>query len=150
MSKVQTLVLAKDLVFSALRITEHSASTSSDIIFEESPTDNRSVEIGAIHLGLDPKDYQGLERTGGAQVEIDVKNDPVIFTTREKHVVYGTQSGRLILAGVMGACIGLFSGFLLTVVGCCCYLKLSHRYGTLEFDKHNNTYRSAELIDGVV
>lgn len=129
----------------ALRITGHTASTSSDITFEEDPA-NRSTELGAIHSGPDSKNYQG----SGMHAESDVKNEPVIFTTQEKHVVYGTQTGRLILAGVMGACIGLFSGFLLTVVGCCCYLRLSHRYGTLEFDKHNNTYRSADLIDGVV
>ncbi|XP_064102295.1 uncharacterized protein LOC135212634 [Macrobrachium nipponense] len=131
----------------ALRITQHTMSTSSDITFEEDPGPaNRSTELGTMHSGSDTKNFQGP----GVQVESDVKHGPVIFTTQEKHVIYGTQTGRLVLAGVMGACIGLFSGFLLTVVGCCCYLRLSHRYGTLEFDKHNNTYRSADLIDGVV
>lgn len=72
----------------------------------------------------------------------------ILLNNTEKHLVYGTQTGRLILAGVMGACIGLFSGFLLTVLGCCCYLKF--KSGSLEFDKHNNTYRSADLIDGLV
>ncbi|KAK4312380.1 hypothetical protein Pmani_016200 [Petrolisthes manimaculis] len=64
-------------------------------------------------------------------------------------VVHKSEVGKMVLAGVMGACLGLMGGFLVMLLVGCCYLRCS-RQGTLMFDRKNNTYRSADLIDAGV
>ncbi|XP_045581246.1 uncharacterized protein [Procambarus clarkii] len=72
----------------------------------------------------------------------------IIFHIQEK--VHESTAGQLLLAGVLGGCVGILGGVLITLVlSCCCYFRCSCG-GGLEFTQKNNTYRSADLIDGGV
>lgn len=64
-------------------------------------------------------------------------------------VVHANPIGRIVLAGVLGAGLGLLAGILLSLLFGCCILKC-RRGAKLTFDRKHNTYRSADVIDSGV
>ncbi|XP_071546048.1 uncharacterized protein [Panulirus ornatus] len=68
---------------------------------------------------------------------------------KDMFVIHGSQWGRLLLVVSLGVCIGLLGGVLLILLGACCYLKCGPG-GGLDLGQKHSTYRSADVIDGVL
>ncbi|XP_042876325.1 uncharacterized protein LOC122255987 [Penaeus japonicus] len=101
------------------------------------------------HDGI-TSDYGSLQGTGFGDNEDDSRWE-IRSKTVETIVVQDTSHRQIMLVAVLGACIGLLGGFLITVILCCsCHFMRRDQGILLRFDKGNNSYRSADVIDGGV
>lgn len=99
----------------------------------------------------DTVDYRDLQLPQ-LQDEEDDPQQTIRIKTVETILVHDAGHRQMVLVAVLGACVGLLGGFIIMVLLFCCWHFMIRREPSLllHFDKSNNTYRSADVIDGGV
>ncbi|XP_027216140.2 uncharacterized protein [Penaeus vannamei] len=103
------------------------------------------------YIGGDAENYRNSQLIH-LHDEDDDPQQTLRIKTVETILVHDPGHRQMVLVAVLGACVGLLGGFVIMVLlFCCWHFTIRSEQGILfHFDKSNNSYRSADVIDGGV